>query len=111
MATYLVTGAARGIGLSLVSLLASQPESEVVTIFATSRRDNSVELKELRRKYPGRVIFVQLDVADDKSVEEAAGAVEQALNGRGLDVLINNAGTMSWIPAGIEKMYAQYLIS
>lgn len=106
MATYLITGASRGLGASIVSLLASQPKSEVATIFAAARGNNSAQLKELTDKYPGRVKFVQLDVGDDKSVEEAARSVEQELNGKGLDVLINNAGVMPWIQGGIEKMYA-----
>ncbi|KAK4107249.1 NAD(P)-binding protein [Canariomyces notabilis] len=104
MATYLITGASRGLGLTIASILASQPESAVATIFAAARRDNSAQLKELREKHPGRVKFVQLDVSDDKSVEEAARSVEQELNGKGLDVLINNAGVMPWIHGGIEKM-------
>ncbi|GAD95299.1 hypothetical protein PVAR5_3941 [Paecilomyces variotii No. 5] len=104
MATYLITGASRGLGVTIVSLLSSQPESEVATIFAAARQDNSAQLKELREKYPGRVKFVQLDVGDDKSVEEAARSVEQELNGKGLDILINNAGVMPWIQEGIEKM-------
>jgi NAD(P)-dependent dehydrogenase (short-subunit alcohol dehydrogenase family) len=104
MATYLVTGASRGLGLTIASILASQPESAVATIFAAARQDNSAQLKELREKHPGRVKFVQLDVSDDKSAEEAARSVEQELNGKGLDVLINNAGVMPWIQGGIEKM-------
>ncbi|KAJ9293158.1 hypothetical protein DTO271G3_8102 [Paecilomyces variotii] len=104
MATYLITGASRGLGYTIVSLLASQPESEIATIFAAARNDNSAQLKELTEKYPSRVKFVQLDVSDDKSVEEAARAVQRELNGGGLDVLINNAGIMPWIQGGVENM-------
>ncbi|KAJ9359962.1 hypothetical protein DTO027B9_1514 [Paecilomyces variotii] len=104
MSTYLITGASRGLGYTIVSLLATQPESEIATIFAAARKDNSTQLKELREKYPSRVKFVQLDVSDDKSVEEAARSVQRELNGGGLDVLINNAGIMPWIQGGVENM-------
>lgn len=111
MSTYLITGASRGLGYTIVSLLATQPESEVATIFAAARKDNSTQLKELREKYPSRVKFVQLDVSDDKSVEEAARSVQRELNGGGLDVLVNNAGIMPWIQGGVENMYARVFSS
>lgn len=36
---------------------------------------------------------------------EAAGLVDQHLQGRGLDVLINNAGVMPLSRQGLEGMY------
>lgn len=104
MASYLVTGSTRGIGLALVSHLASLPKSEVGTIFATGRRSNSPELTELVDKNPARVIFTKLDTTDQSSVEGAARAVEEKLHGKGLDVLINNAGIMGKAGRGLEEM-------
>lgn len=103
MATYLITGSARGIGLGLVCLLASLPASQVGKVFATSRLDNSPKLKELIQQYPGRVQFVQLDVTDKDSVKQATAEVERALDGKPLDFLINNAGFMPWTSGGIVK--------
>ncbi|KAL1620767.1 hypothetical protein SLS56_009537 [Neofusicoccum ribis] len=94
MASYLITGSSRGIGLAVAALLASKPSSEVSKVFA-SARSNTDSLREIIAEYAGRVEYVQLDVTSEESVKEAARQVEKSLDGRGLDVLINNAGIMS----------------
>jgi NAD(P)-dependent dehydrogenase (short-subunit alcohol dehydrogenase family) len=104
MATYLVTGSSRGLGLALVTELASLPSEQVRTIFATARSSNSTKLKELVKSSAGRVVFVQLDTTDQTSVIEAAKRVETLLENRGLDHLINNAGIMNWTPDGLHTM-------
>lgn len=104
MATYLITGSSRGLGLSLVTRLASLPISEVGTVIATSRQDNSPRLRDLVHSSSGRVRFVPMDVTDTQSVQEAVRSVEERLQGRGVDVLVNNAGVF---PGGrsLEDMY------
>lgn len=104
MSTYLITGSSRGLGLAMVTRLASLPKSEVATVFATARQDNSPRLRELVDSSSGRVGFVPLDVSDDQSVAEAAGLVKQQLRGRGLDVLINNAGVIPTRKQTLEGM-------
>lgn len=104
MASYLVTGSSRGLGLALVSRLASLPKAEVASIIATARQDNSPQLKEIVSASSGRVEFVKLDVTDKTSVEEAVKSVEHKLKGKGLDYLINNAGVMDWSKDGLESM-------
>jgi NAD(P)-dependent dehydrogenase (short-subunit alcohol dehydrogenase family) len=101
MASYVITGSSRGIGLGLVSLLASLPASQVGKVFATSRQNNSSKLKELIQQHPDRVQFVQLDVTDKESVKRAAAEIEHVLDGKPLDILINNAGFMPWTPGGV----------
>lgn len=101
MATYLITGSARGLGFGLASHLASLPASQVGKVFATSRQDNSPQLKKLIQQHPDRVRFVQLDVTDKESIKRAFAEVELALDGKPLDVLINNAGFMPWSSGGI----------
>ena len=105
MATYLITGSSRGLGLAMVSRLASLPQNEVSTIFATARQDNSTRLRELVDHSSGRVRYLPLDVTDKNSVIEAASRVDRQLQGRGLDVLINNAGIMPVTKQGLEGMY------
>ncbi|KAJ5584010.1 Short-chain dehydrogenase/reductase SDR [Penicillium hispanicum] len=102
MASFLVTGASRGLGLALVARLASLPATEVGTIFATARQDNSPQLREIVSASAGRVELVKLDVTDKASVHEAASVVQQKLQGKGLDYLINNAGVMDWTATGLE---------
>lgn len=104
MASYLVTGSSRGLGLALVSRLASLPKTEVARIIATARQDNSPRLKEIVSASSGRVEFINLDVTDKASIEEAIKSVEQKLQGKGLDYLINNAGVMDSSSNGLEGM-------
>ncbi|MCJ1238360.1 hypothetical protein MMC14_006349 [Varicellaria rhodocarpa] len=94
MATYLVTGSSRGLGLNLVARLLAHPSATVGTIFATARSDASIELKELVDGSAGRVQFVKLDVTDKSLLGED----------KGVDVLINNAGIMNWTNDGIHTM-------
>lgn len=105
MANYLITGSSRGLGLALVSRLAALPSSEVGTIIATARQDNSPQLRDLVNKSSGQVGFVPLDVTSPRSIQEAVKLVEDRLQGKGLDVLINNAGVMPVTPGGLENMY------
>ncbi|CAG7929847.1 unnamed protein product [Penicillium olsonii] len=102
MASYLVTGCSRGLGLALITRLTSLPKTEVGTIIATARRDNSPRLKEVVDASRGRVQFINLDVTDLESVNEAASVAESRLQGKGLDYLINNAGVTDWSPTGVE---------
>ena len=102
MASYLITGSSRGLGLAMAAQPAVLP-SEVSTIFATGRRESSA-LKNLVGSSAGRVIFVQLETTSEASIKQAVAQVEQALAGKGLDVLVNNAGIMGFSPDGIATM-------
>ncbi|KAL4793056.1 hypothetical protein BDV19DRAFT_367263 [Aspergillus venezuelensis] len=105
MATYLITGTARGLGLALVKALSSAPESKVSTIFATVRSTPPQALQDIVSSSGGRVVIVSLEVTESESVKAAVKEVKEKLGGRGLDVLINNAAVN---PAdtidGIEHM-------
>ncbi|POS69464.1 hypothetical protein DHEL01_v212141 [Diaporthe helianthi] len=103
MASYLISGASRGLGLALAASLSSRPASEVSKVFAAARKQSD-DLKKLVDGSNGRVQFVPLEVTSQKSAEEAAQTVEKSLNGEGLDYLINNAGIMNRIPNGIVDM-------
>jgi NAD(P)-dependent dehydrogenase (short-subunit alcohol dehydrogenase family) len=111
MASYLVTGSSRGLGLALITRLASLPKSEVGTIIATARQDNSTRISEIASASSGRVQMVKLDVTDESSVKEAVGVVERQLQGKGLDYLVNNAGVTDWSPSGLEGMYEGCLLT
>lgn len=83
MATVLVTGANKGIGLEIVRVLSTRGDS---VIACCRRPDSADELKSIG----GDVEIVPLDVASDESV----AALAESLSGRPIDVLINNAGAM-----------------
>ncbi|KAL4748899.1 hypothetical protein BDW72DRAFT_205223 [Aspergillus terricola var. indicus] len=90
MATYLVTGASRGLGLELAAQLAASPPTEVSLVFTTSRNISAQGLAGL------------LDPSDPESLRAAVALVDDYLRGRGLDVLINNAGVQPITPGEIE---------
>ena len=80
MATALVTGANRGIGLSLAKQLHARGD----TVIATCRRATP-ELEKLRVE-----VLEGVDVASGKSINLLA----EKLKGRTLELLINNAGVL-----------------
>jgi NAD(P)-dependent dehydrogenase (short-subunit alcohol dehydrogenase family) len=81
MATALVTGANRGIGLSFVKLLKARGD----TVIAACRRETP-ELAAL-----GVELAPGVDVTSDKSLNLLA----EKMKGRTVDLLINNAGLLS----------------
>lgn len=104
MATYLITGASRGIGLELTKQLLEVPASQISKIFTLSRSAPSGSLQELIRSNPDRVVHVAASVDSEESVRAAAKQVESHLSGVGLDVLINNAGVTAFCPGGVKNM-------
>jgi len=78
MSTYLVTGANRGIGLEYCRQLKERGDNVIAVC-----RSVSNELKDLDVQ-----IETDIDITNDSSVAQLV----QKLNGKTLDVLINNAG-------------------
>ena len=107
MASYLITGASRGFGLALARQLASLPASDVSKVFATARRD-APALDDLVKASSGRVDVVILDVTNEAAIKQAAVEVEAKLKGKGLDVLINNAGVCQYAFDGVKSMSASH---
>lgn len=105
MATYLITGGARGLGLALTKALVARPATDVARI-VVSARTPSAELESVANDSAGRVRIVSFDVADEQSIQNAVPEVETALQGAGpgLDVLINNAGVSAFSPDGVASM-------
>lgn len=103
MASYLITGASRGIGLAICDALAAKPSSEVSIVFAAYRTYTD-DLKQLVSESNGRVEAIAMDVTQENEIKKAAVHVEKSLNGKGLDVLVNNAGILPVTAGGITKM-------
>jgi len=86
----LITGANKGIGFETASQLGAQG----MTVLVGARdSERGSEAERALREGGADAHFVQLDVTDEKSVQQAAEWIE-AEYGR-LDILINNAGTPS----------------
>ena len=103
MASYLITGCTRGLGLVMASHLATFPSSEVDRIFVTARGE-STALKTLIQSSAGKVQFIRMDTSKESSIKAAVAEVDGILEGHGLDVLINNAG-QSFTLSSTTRMY------
>jgi NAD(P)-dependent dehydrogenase (short-subunit alcohol dehydrogenase family) len=91
-----VTGANKGIGYAIVQSLLESDKSYHVFLGSRSVKRGEAAAEKLRKdtaSSPNTVEVVQLDIADDASIEKAYETV-QTKAGR-LDVLVNNAGTHS----------------
>ena len=82
---WLVTGASKGLGLSLVRLLLEQGHK----VAATSR-DGDALLDAVGAKLEGCFLPLTVDLADERGVRRAVQATAVAFGG--LDVVVNNAG-------------------
>lgn len=82
MRTYLVTGANRGIGLSLAEAIIQRGDRVVAAV-----RDPFKLPDLLKTAAKNRCAVVGLDIADARSVARAAAAVDEPIH-----ALINNAG-------------------
>ena len=89
--TVLITGANRGIGLEY----AKQFIAKGYEVIGTARKPAKAEaLKKL-----GATIL-QLDVTDQKSID----ALDKALDGKSIDILINNAGYFDRVDVSLDKV-------
>ncbi len=84
--TILITGATAGIGRHAALHLAGRGHK----VIATGRNEKA--LAELKAEANGAIETVRLDVTDKASIDEAKAKVDGLTGGRGLDVLVNNAG-------------------
>ena len=87
MASVLVTGASKGIGMAIALALGRAGH----TVYATMRNPaRSPELAEIAANEALPIHVSEMDVDSDASVKEGVGAIARA-NGP-IDVLVNNAG-------------------
>jgi NAD(P)-dependent dehydrogenase (short-subunit alcohol dehydrogenase family) len=85
-----IVGANRGLGLQFVKDVLSELKADKV--FATYRnKDQAKELLELASANPS-IRPIQLDARDESKYPELVKTIEEATNGAGLNLLINNLG-------------------
>lgn len=92
MKVAMITGANRGIGLELTKRLLSLKKDEKDGIVIACSRHISEELNELK-KHPN-LLHVELDITCQKSVDNSFSKISTVLKGRGINMLINNAGIL-----------------
>ncbi|MFA9199686.1 MAG: SDR family oxidoreductase [Cypionkella sp.] len=103
----LITGSSSGFGRGAAELLARSGAK----VFATMRnlpRAEGEELSKLARDEKLDLTVLELDVTDDDMVNRAVAEAER-LAGRGLDVLVNNAGIGITGPVEVQDMEATRL--
>ena len=103
----LITGTSSGFGRRASELFARAG----ATVFATMRntpRPEAEELKQLASDEKLDIRVLRLDVLLDSEVEEAVATAEREI-GRGLDVLVNNAGIGITGPVEVQDMEATKL--
>jgi NAD(P)-dependent dehydrogenase (short-subunit alcohol dehydrogenase family) len=83
--TILITGATSGIGRAAALALARRGHR----VFATGRREE--RLRALEQEGRG-IEGIALDVTDAASIAQVKAEIDRRTEGRGVDVLINNAG-------------------
>jgi NAD(P)-dependent dehydrogenase (short-subunit alcohol dehydrogenase family) len=86
----LVTGSNRGIGFEIAKQLALKKIQVVLT--SRNPTNGEVALRKLTRDGIKNVVFMQLDVSNQVSVDGLSNEVEKTF-GR-LDILVNNAGIL-----------------
>lgn len=100
MATVLITGAGRGLGLEFTR----QYAIDGWTVLACCREPAKyAELETLTKAAAGRIRVFALDVTDGTAID----ALAEELAGTAIDVLLNNAGTMGAQSFAGQGMQAQ----
>ncbi|PBK61995.1 NAD(P)-binding protein [Armillaria solidipes] len=96
---YLITGANRGIGLSLVNELAAKNAD--ISIFAGVRNPSTASsLEELSREYPGKITIVKYISADEEGNKALAKEIKTK-HGH-LNVVIACAGIATYMGSALE---------
>lgn len=95
----LITGSSRGIGKSIALDLAK--EGAFVIIHYTNNRDSAEEVLNEVHTIGGKGEIVRGDFSNKKSLDELFSQINTILSGRGIDILINNAGALERV--GIEN--------
>ena len=103
----LITGASSGFG-RLSSLLFARAGAKVFATMRNLPRAEGAELAQIAAEEKLDLHVIEIDVLDDEQV--AAGVAEaERIAGRGLDVLVNNAGIGITGPVEVQDMEATRL--
>jgi NAD(P)-dependent dehydrogenase (short-subunit alcohol dehydrogenase family) len=95
-----VTGAGGGLGRDIALGLAAKG----YVVFGTAMSE--AEVQDLKDASRGRVSLAVCDITNEQAVKSWAGGVSGTLGGRGLDLLINNAGILTPGPLEILPLDA-----
>ncbi|MEU4080606.1 short-chain dehydrogenase [Streptomyces venezuelae] len=97
--TALVTGASRGIGRAVATRLAAEG-TLVIVHFGKDETGAAATVEEIRRD-GGTAVAVRAELGVDGDVDTLFAGVDAALDGRPLDILVNNAAAAPAGPLGV----------
>lgn len=103
----LITGASSGFG-RLASELFARAGAKVFATMRNLPRPEADELRQLAEREKLDLHVLEIDVLDDAQVAAGVGEAER-IAGRGLDVLVNNAGIGITGPVEVQDMEATKL--
>jgi norsolorinic acid ketoreductase len=99
MSTWLITGANRGIGRGLVTLLLARPNTTVIAALRDTADVTAKEIAELPLAAGSRLIVVKIDAESETDALEAVGLLQSKYNITKLDVVLANSGLLDqWGP-------------
>lgn len=105
--TWLITGANRGIGFGLASLIAARPDTTLIACVRDLAK--SSDLQNLPTAANTRIIVLQMDASSPESVEKATARLVDGEHISTLDVVIANAGISQCFDSAIDTPHEQFL--
>ncbi|KAK0629701.1 putative short-chain dehydrogenases/reductase [Bombardia bombarda] len=103
MPSFLITGSSRGLGLAFVTELLKNPENKIIATARSTRTSKGLQDLAAQHTTDGRLVLLDLDVTDQRSIDTAAADVTLILPD-GLDNLISNAGVNDQALVGFEDV-------
>lgn len=107
MATILITGTSRGLGLEFVRQYAARGDSVIATARAL---EHAQELQDIAARAGGNVELHDVDVTSRPTMD----ALKSSLGSRPLDILINNAGVLyrnDGLPVDYDSWHDAFLVN
>lgn len=107
--SVLITGCSSGFGY-LGALHYARLGAKVFATMRNLPRPEAGKLAEIAREEALDITILPLDVLDERQIDDAMTAIDKALGGGMVDVLINNAGIGITSPVEVQDMEATRLI-